>query len=87
MLLFVVGQVFLPKGKVQLMCNADIQCTVGRGKKAKGRKKVLCLNFSYLAIKYEFYFVLVYIIQVPMKISLLKSLTLPGNSTSSLAQW
>ena len=45
MLLFVVGQVFLPKGEVQLMCNADIQCTVGRGKEAKGQKESFMFKF------------------------------------------
>ena len=67
MLLFVVGQVFLPKGEVWLMCHADTQCTVGRGKETKGQKEIFCLNFSYLAIKYEFYFLLVYKVQVSVK--------------------
>ena len=41
------------------MHNADTQCTIGGREEAKGQtKKILCLNFSCLAIKYEFYFTL-----------------------------
>ena len=45
MLLFVVGQVFLPKGEVWLMCHADTQCTVGRGKETKGQKEIFLFKF------------------------------------------
>ena len=38
------------------MYNADTQCTVGGERSPKGREEFLCLNFSCLAIKYEFYF-------------------------------
>ena len=42
------------------MYNADTQCTVGGERKPKGREEVLCLDFSCLAIKYEFYFTIDY---------------------------
>lgn len=42
-------------GEVWQMYNADTQCTLeGRGQRAQ--KIVSCLNFSYFAIKYGFYF-------------------------------
>ena len=57
MFLFMVEQVFLPMGEVWSMPNADTQCAAEGREEAKGqRKKFLCLNFSYLAIKHEFYF-------------------------------
>ena len=37
--------------KIWSMPNADIQYTVREGKKPKDWENVLCLNFSYLAIK------------------------------------
>lgn len=37
-------------GEVWLMYNADIKCTV------EGRETISYINFSYLAMKYEFYF-------------------------------
>ena len=37
------------------MHNADTQCRVGE-RRPKGRENFLCLKFSCLAIKYEFYF-------------------------------
>ena len=37
-------------GEVWLRHNADTQCTV------EGRENVSYINFSYLAMKYEFYF-------------------------------
>ena len=47
-------QVFLPTRMVWWMQNVDAQCTAeGR---PKGRGSFVCLNFSCLAIKYEFYF-------------------------------
>ena len=56
MLLFIDEQVFLPMGELWLMLNADTQCTVGGGeRRTKGREKFLSLNFSSLAVKYEFY--------------------------------
>ena len=52
-LLFMVEQVFLPTRMVWWMQIVDAQCTAeGR---PKGRENFVCLNFSYLAIKYEFY--------------------------------
>ena len=53
----VVEQVFLPMGEVWSMPNADTQCTVKGRKEAKGKRKMSCLDFSCLAIKYEVYFI------------------------------
>ena len=53
-LLFVVEQVFLLMGKVWFMHRSDVQCTVERREGTKGQKKNLHLNFSRLAINYEF---------------------------------
>ena len=59
MLPFMVEQVFLPKGGVgAVLVNAWCRYTRhswGR-RRTKDREKLLCLNFSCLAIKYEFYF-------------------------------
>ena len=42
-------------GEVWSMHNADTQCTVPGERRPKGREhSFLCLNFSRLAIKYEF---------------------------------
>ena len=38
------------------MRNAHTQCTVRGERRPKGREELLCLDFSCLAIKYEFYF-------------------------------
>ena len=43
-------------GEVWLMRNAHTQCTVRGERRPKGREELLCLDFSCLAIKYEFYF-------------------------------
>ena len=51
-----VEQVFLPTQMVWWMQNVDAQCKAER--RPKGRENFVCLNFSYLAIKYEFYFTL-----------------------------
>ena len=51
-----VEQIFLPTGEACSLHDADTQCTVRGEKRAKGRENFLCLNFSCLAIKYEFYF-------------------------------
>ena len=40
------------------MRNVDTQCTVRGERRPKGREHFLCLNFSCLAIKYEFNFTL-----------------------------
>ena len=40
------------------MHNADIQCPMGLERKSRVREEFLCLNFSCLTIKYEFYFAL-----------------------------
>lgn len=50
-----VGQIFLLMGEIWSMHND--RYTV-RGDEAKGREEFLCLNFSCLTIKYEFYFAL-----------------------------
>ena len=55
MLLLMVEQVFLPMGEVWSMPDAKTQCTVGERGGQKAEKNFFCLNFSYLAIKYEFY--------------------------------
>ena len=55
MLLFTADQVFLLMVEVWLMHDADMQHTVGGERRPRGREDVLCLNFSCLAIKYEFY--------------------------------
>ena len=44
-----------PTGEVWSMHNVDTQCTL-RGERLKGRENAFCLNFSWLAIKYEFNF-------------------------------
>ena len=38
------------------MPNADTRCTVRGDRRPKGREHLLCLSFSCLAIKREFYF-------------------------------
>ena len=38
----------------------EIACVVTQPDKPKGRGNILCLNFSCLATKYEFYFILLY---------------------------
>ena len=53
---FMVEQVFLPMGEVWSMHKADTQSTVWGERRPKSREEVLCLNFSCLAVKYEFYF-------------------------------
>ena len=50
-----VEQVFLPRGEVWLVHNADTLCTEQGERRPEGRE-LLCLNFPCLAIKYEFYF-------------------------------
>ena len=42
------------------MHNAVTQCRVQGKRRRKDIENFLCLNFSYLAIKYEFYFIIVY---------------------------
>ena len=56
-----VERVFLPMQEVWSVHNADTQCIVEGREEAKGQRKILCLNFSYLAIKYEFYFTLIFV--------------------------
>ena len=51
-----VEQVFLLMGEVWSMHNADTHCTLEGREGPKGRENFLCLKFSCLAIKYEFYF-------------------------------
>ena len=58
MLLFTVEQVFLPMGDIWSMQNADTQCTVVGERGGQWTETFLCLNFSCLAIKCEFYFTL-----------------------------
>ena len=55
-LLFMVEQLFLPIGEVWSLNNAEIQGMVGEREEAKRQTNVSCLNFSYLGIQYEFYF-------------------------------
>ena len=54
-LLFMVEQVFLTMGEAWSMHIYNVQCEWGE-RRPKGREEFLCLNFSCLAIKYEFYF-------------------------------
>ena len=54
MLLSMVEQLFPPMGEVWSMHDTDTQCTVWGERRPKGREDFLCLNFSCLAIKYEF---------------------------------
>ena len=54
-----VEQVFLLMREDWSMHNADTQCTVGGEGRPKGREEFLCLNLSCLAIKHEFYFIVV----------------------------
>lgn len=54
-LLSMVEQLFLPVGEVWSMHNTDTQCALWGERRPKGKEDFLCLNFSYLAIKYEFY--------------------------------
>ena len=63
-LLFIVEQVFLLMGEVRSMHNADTQCTVRGEGRPKGREEFLCLNFSCLAVKHEFYFTIDIIILI-----------------------
>ena len=50
-----IEQVFVPMGEVWWMHTGDIQYMV-QGEGAKGLKKLLCLKFPCLAIKYRLYF-------------------------------
>ena len=43
--------------EVWWMHGAGAHCTEGGQRGPKGREKSLCLHFSYLATKYEFYFI------------------------------
>ena len=52
-----VEQVFLLMGEVWSMHDVDTQCTVKGERRPEGREEFLCLNFSCLAIKYEFYLI------------------------------
>lgn len=57
-LLFMVKQVFLPKGRfteARSVPNADTQRTIGGGEEAKGQIKLWKFKF-FLPKKYEFYF-------------------------------
>ena len=54
-----IEQVFLME-EVWSMHNAVTQCRVQGKRRPKDIENFLCLNFSYLAIKYEFYFIIVY---------------------------
>ena len=56
MLLFIIELVFLMIEEFWLMDNADTLYTVGGERKTKVKDKFLCLNFSYLDIKHDFYF-------------------------------
>ena len=58
MLLLMVEQVFLPMREVCSMHNVGTQHTVRGERRPKGRENFSCLNFSCLAIKYEFHFTL-----------------------------
>lgn len=58
---FIVERVFWPMGEVWSMYKAKSQCIVEGRKEAKGRS----LNFSFLSIKYEFYFTLIIVSIVP----------------------
>ena len=49
------------------MPNADTQCTV-RESGGQRAEKIVCLNFSCLAIKYEFYFIRVAGKNCPLRI-------------------
>ena len=70
-LLFVVEQVFLLMGEVWLMPEAGTKCTVeGRGGGQRAENIFSCLNFSYLAIKYEFYFTLSFHLKIFRNVSL-----------------
>ena len=53
-MIFIVEQVFLPLGRSGLW----LMCIREKGGGPNGqRKKKLCLYVSYLALKYEFYFI------------------------------
>ena len=67
MLLFMVEQVFLP---IEEVWSIQIHNAQGEEeRRPKGREIFLCLNLSYLAIKYEFYFALLNIFQYPMTLA------------------
>ena len=51
-----VEQVFLSMGEVWSVHNANTYYTVEGEQSLMDREEFLCLNFSCLAIKYEFYF-------------------------------
>lgn len=38
-------------------CRCTVYTKGGGGKAQMGKKKKICLNFSFLAIKYDFYFI------------------------------
>ena len=48
-------------GEVWSMYKAKTQCIVEARKEIKGQRKILCLNFYFLSIKYEFYFTLIFV--------------------------
>ena len=45
-------------GKIWLTHSAEAQCTLEGKHEANGQRKILCLKFSCLTIKYDFYFAL-----------------------------
>ena len=56
MFLLMAEQVFPLMGEVWSVYNADTQCRVGEREGQRAEENFLCLSFSCLAIKYEFYF-------------------------------
>ena len=66
MLLFMVEQVFLPIEVWSIQIHSAWE---EEKRRPKGREIFLCLNLSYLAIKYEFYFTLLNIFQDPMTLA------------------
>ena len=66
MLLFMVEQVFLP---IEVWSIQIHSAREEEKRRPKGREIFLCLNLSYLAIKYEFYFTLLNIFQDPMTLA------------------
>ena len=54
-LLFMTEQILLLMGEVWVMCNTDVQCTGGKRGHLRA-ETFLCVNFSCLDKKNEFYF-------------------------------
>ena len=55
---FTTEQVFLPTGSSG-QCKMQTHCAESGERGGQSSEKIFCLNFSCLAIKYEFYFILV----------------------------